>query len=62
MFNKIMSSILKKIEKVSVKVENKVSFILNLISVIIVVYLIIEGFPLFEQIDPTYAAILTGAI
>ncbi|MFX1259379.1 MAG: mechanosensitive ion channel domain-containing protein, partial [Promethearchaeota archaeon] len=25
-------------------------------------YLIIEGFPLFEQIDPTYAAILTGAI
>lgn len=60
--NKVISSLLKHIKKVSVKTENKVSFILNLVSFIIVIYLIIEGFPSFEKIDPTYAAILTGAI
>ena len=62
LFNKVISSILKNIKVVNVKTENKVSFVLNLVSFIIIIYLIIEGFPSFEQIDPTYAAILTGAI
>jgi len=60
--NKITSVILSRIKRVSVKQENKIGFILSLISFIIIVYLIIEGFPSFEMIDPTYSAILTGAI
>ena len=60
--NKIIAFILSKIKRVSAKQENKIGFILSLISFIIIVYLIIEGFPSFEMIDPTYSAILTGAI
>ncbi|TFG27996.1 MAG: mechanosensitive ion channel [Promethearchaeota archaeon] len=61
-FNKIIFLMLSKIKRVSAKQENKIGFILSLISFIIIVYLIIEGFPSFEMIDPTYSAILTGAI
>ncbi len=60
--NKMVSLILYRIKGVSAKQENKIGFVLNLISFIIIVYLIIEGFPSFEMIDPTYSAILTGAI
>ena len=60
--NKMISVVLSKIKRVSAKQENKIGFILSLISFIIIVYLIIEGFPSFEMIDPTYSAILTGAI
>ena len=60
--NKIVFFILSKIKRVSAKQENKIGFVLSLISFIIIVYLIIEGFPSFEMIDPTYSAILTGAI
>ena len=61
-FNKIVFLILSRIKRVSAKQENKIGFVLSLISFIIIVYLIIEGFPSFEMIDPTYSAILTGAI
>lgn len=60
--NKMISLILSRIKRVSAKQENKIGFVLSLISFIIIVYLIIEGFPSFEMIDPTYSAILTGAI
>ena len=60
--NKIVFFILSRIKRVSAKQENKIGFVLSLISFIIIVYLIIEGFPSFEMIDPTYSAILTGAI
>ncbi|MFX1443965.1 MAG: mechanosensitive ion channel domain-containing protein [Promethearchaeota archaeon] len=60
--NKMVFFILSRIRRVSAKQENKIGFVLSLISFIIIVYLIIEGFPAFEMIDPTYAAILTGAI
>ncbi|MFX1393484.1 MAG: mechanosensitive ion channel domain-containing protein [Promethearchaeota archaeon] len=62
LLSKIATFLMKHIKKISIKTENKISFVLSLISFIIIVYLIIEGFPSFEQIDPTYAAILTGAI
>ena len=60
--NKMVSLILSRIKRVSAKQENKIGFVLSLISFIIIVYLIIEGFPSFEMIDPIYSAILTGAI
>ena len=60
--NKIISFILSRIKRISAKQENKIGFVMSLVSFIIIVYLIIEGFPSFEMIDPTYSAILTGAI
>jgi hypothetical protein len=60
--NKTVSILTSRIKRISVKQENKIGFVLSLISFIIIVYLILEGFPSFEMIDPTYSAILTGAI
>ncbi|MFX0186204.1 MAG: mechanosensitive ion channel domain-containing protein [Candidatus Hodarchaeota archaeon] len=60
--SKTATYLMRHVKKISIKTENKISFILSLIFFVIIVYLVIEGFPSFEQIDPTYAAILTGAI
>lgn len=58
--NKVTSFFLDKSKKVSIQQKNKIYFIIRVISVIIVIFFILEGFPSFELIDPTYKAILTG--
>ena len=60
--NKVVSSTLGKSKKVPLKQKAIINFTLKIASVLIIVYLIIEGFPIISQIDPTYTAILTGAI
>ncbi|MFX0072481.1 MAG: mechanosensitive ion channel domain-containing protein [Candidatus Hermodarchaeota archaeon] len=55
-------TLLHHIKKISAKRENEITFILNLISFMLVIFLILEGFPSIGEIDPTYTAILTGAI
>ncbi|MBD3342005.1 MAG: mechanosensitive ion channel [Candidatus Lokiarchaeota archaeon] len=60
--NKILSLFLNKAPSVSVATRIKVTFVFRIVSFAILIYLIIEGFPIFEQIPPTYTAILTGSI
>ena len=60
--NKITTFALDKSSTISVATEIKVLFILRIASFAIIIFVLIEGFPLFEQIDPTYTAILTGSI
>jgi len=59
---RLISYLLSKTKKVSNKNVNIIKFSLRIIIVVIVVYFIIEGFPSFNLIDPTYSAILTGSI
>lgn len=61
-FNRILAFTVHHVKKISAKQENKITFTTDLISFIIIVYFILEGFPIFDEIDPTYTAILTGAI
>ena len=58
--DKVISFFLDKSKKVSIQQKNGIYFIIRTISVIIVIFFVLEGFPSFELIDPTYKAILTG--
>ena len=62
LLNKLISSIMRKSEKITLKQKIIINFSLKITTVLIIVFFIIEGFPLFSLIDPTYTAVLTGAI
>jgi small-conductance mechanosensitive channel len=49
-------------KKVSAKTRIIMRFVFSLISVAIVIYFILEGFPIIGNIDPTYTAILTSSL
>jgi hypothetical protein len=38
------------------------NFVFKIATVLIIAFFVIEGFPVVSQIDPTYTAVLTGAI
>lgn len=60
--NKIVSAVFDKSTKIPAKQKIMINFILKILSLLILVFLIIEGFPSFGTIDPKYTAVLTGAI
>jgi len=62
LLNKLISAIIGKSEKIPLKQKIIVNFTLKIATVLIIVFFIIEGFPFISQIDPTYTAVLTGAI
>ncbi|MFX1371762.1 MAG: mechanosensitive ion channel family protein [Promethearchaeota archaeon] len=62
LLNKIISSTIGKINKISIKQKTIIGFSLKIATVLIFAYFIIEGFPIISQIDPTYTAVITGAI
>ncbi|MFX1375094.1 MAG: mechanosensitive ion channel domain-containing protein [Promethearchaeota archaeon] len=59
---RILSYIFHKIKKIPLKYKIIINFIFKILNVLIVVFFIIEGFPAISEIDPTYTAVLTGAI
>ncbi|UCC20979.1 MAG: mechanosensitive ion channel [Promethearchaeota archaeon] len=62
LLNKIISLTLGKSKKIPLKQKIIVNFTLKIGMVLIIVFFIIEGFPIISQINPTYTAVLTGAI
>ncbi|MFX1315932.1 MAG: mechanosensitive ion channel domain-containing protein [Promethearchaeota archaeon] len=60
--NKLIASTLGKSEKLPLKQKIIINFTLKIASVLIIIFFIIEGFPIISLIDPTYTAVLTGAI
>ncbi len=60
--NKLITVLLKKSNRVNIETKNKINFILKLVSVGLLIYLIIEGFPIFQTIPEEMRIILTGAI
>jgi len=62
LINHIFRFILNRFKKLSAKYKIIPIFILQLISVLFVIFLIIEGFPSFKLMAPEQQAILTGAI
>ena len=52
--NKFISSILKKNQKIPLKEKIIINFALKIITLMVVIFFIIEGFPAFTLIDPTY--------
>ncbi|MBY9005915.1 MAG: mechanosensitive ion channel [Candidatus Lokiarchaeota archaeon] len=62
LLNKLISILLYQSKKLSIKPKNIIRFVTRLIFIIIIVYVLIEGFPSFKNLDPKYTAILTGSI
>ncbi len=64
LLNKIINATFGKSEKVPLKQKIIVNFTVKIVTVLVIVFFIIEGFPLVSSIDPTgtYTAVLTGAI
>lgn len=60
--NRLVSFLLKKTTLIKINQKNKISFVLKLVSIVAVVYLIVEGFPSFQNIPEDMRTILTGAI
>ena len=54
--------LLDKIKRIPMIRKNKITFTVRIVSILVVFYFLIEGFPLFATIDPQYTAIITSAI
>jgi hypothetical protein len=62
LLNKVISSTFGKSEKIPMKQKILINFTLKIATVLIIAFFIVEGFPLISLIDPTYTAVITGAI
>ena len=62
LINNILNFIFRHIKQLSIKYKIIVNFSFRIVSVLIVLYFIIEGIPSFQEIDPAYQIILTGSI
>ncbi|MBD3212455.1 MAG: mechanosensitive ion channel [Candidatus Lokiarchaeota archaeon] len=60
--NKLINYLLRSTKRLTVEQKNKANFVFKLISIVVIVFLAIEGFPSFGNIDPEIAAVLTGSI
>ncbi|MFX1273563.1 MAG: mechanosensitive ion channel family protein [Promethearchaeota archaeon] len=62
LLNKIVFRFLEKSSRIPLKQKILASFALRILTVLVIIYFIIEGFPLFLVIPEEYRSILTGAI
>lgn len=62
LLNKLISSTIGKSKKIALRKKIIINFGFKIVMVFIIAYFIIEGFPVISLIDPTYTAIITGAI
>jgi small-conductance mechanosensitive channel len=60
--NKIVSSIVKRAKKVPEKRKLIIKFLLRLITALLIIYLLLEGLPVFESLNPEYTAIITSSL
>ncbi len=60
--NKFTSLIFRKVEGIPLKLKIIFNFALKIVSVLTIIFFIIEGFPFISLIDSTFTAVLTGAI
>lgn len=62
LINWLLSFTLRKIKRIPQKYQTFANFLAKVISFIIIIYFILEGFPIITSIDPTYLAVLTTSI
>jgi small-conductance mechanosensitive channel len=60
--NKLLSFGLGHIKKILPRRKNEINFTLRLISIVVFVYFLVDGFPSFEDIPPEYTAIITSSL
>ncbi|TFF99842.1 MAG: mechanosensitive ion channel [Promethearchaeota archaeon] len=60
--NWIISFTLRKIKRIPEKYQTFTNFLVKVFSFIIIIFFILEGFPIITEIDETYLAVLTSSI
>ncbi len=60
--NKLLSFGLGHIKKIPPRRRNEINFALRLISIVVFIYFLVEGFPSFDDIPPEYTAIITSSL
>ena len=61
-FNRLLSILFNRIARIPIARKNKIIFAFRIISILILLYLIINGFPSFTSLPQEYTAIITGAV
>ena len=61
LINFIIGFLIGRIKKILPANKNKIKFIIRLVSIILFLYFLIEGFPSFTTIPPEYTVLITGA-
>ncbi len=61
-FNKLLSILFNRVGRIPIARKNKILFAFRIISILILLYLIINGFPSFTTLPVEYTAIITGAV
>ncbi len=60
--NWIISFTMDRIKRIIPNNKNKIKFVFRLISILVFLYFLIEGFPSFTMIPSDYSLIITGAV
>jgi small-conductance mechanosensitive channel len=60
--NLLLTYFIDKIKKILPENKNKIKFVMRLLSLVLFLYFLIEGFPSFTTIPPEYTVLITGAI
>ena len=60
--NKLLSILFNRLVRIPVARRNKIIFAFRIISILILLYFIINGFPSFTALPAEYTAIITGAV
>jgi len=61
-FNKLLSILFNRLGRIPIARKNKIVFAFRIISIFILLYFIINGFPSFTTLPTEYTAIITGAV
>jgi small-conductance mechanosensitive channel len=61
-FNRLLSLLFNRLARIPIARRNKIIFAFRIISILILLYIIINGFPSFTTLPAEYSAIITGAV
>ncbi|NVM18429.1 MAG: mechanosensitive ion channel [Candidatus Lokiarchaeota archaeon] len=61
-FNRLLSILFNRLVRIPKARRNKIIFAFRIISIFILIYFIINGFPSFTTLPTEYTAIITGAV
>ena len=62
LFNSLLSILFNRLGRIPIARKNKIIFAFRITSILILLYLIINGFPSFTTLPAEYTAIITGAV
>ncbi len=60
--SKLISYLLDRTKRIPTIRKNKIVFAVRIVSILVFIYFVIEGFPSFSAIPAEYTAIITGAV